>query len=133
MHNSFGEKFRITVYGGSHEPKLGVIIDGVEQGLSLSEDDFSEDIARRKPGAKGTTARIESDIPLLTGILDGKTSGGQLKIEFENRNIRPGDYAEFVDVPRPGHVDYVTHPQRYGVISARQFPPFTGGGIFSGG
>ena len=95
MHNSFGEKFRITVYGGSHEPRLGVVIDGVEPGLPLSEDDFSEDIARRKPGAKGTTPRIEADVPVLTGLSDGKTTGGSLRVEFENRNIRPGDYGEF--------------------------------------
>ena len=132
MHNSVGEKVRITVYGGSHEPRLGVVIDGVEPGLRLSEDDFSEDISRRKPGARGTTPRIEADVPVLTGLSDGKTTGGSLRVEFENRNIRPGDYGEFADVPRPGHVDYVTHPQRYGVTSARQFPPFTGGGIFSG-
>ena len=133
MHNSFGDKFRITVYGGSHESLMGVVIDGVRAGLPLSVEDFSEDISRRRPGAKGTTPRIEADIPSLSGVQDGITAGGSLKIEFSNSNIRPGDYDAFAAVPRPGHVDYVTHPRRYGVGGgAREFPPFTGGGIFSG-
>ena len=133
MHNSFGEKFRITVYGGSHEPEPGVIIDGAGSGLPLAAEDFSGDIARRRPGAKGTTPRVETDIPVLSGIADGRTTGSPLRISFENRNIRPGDYGQFTSVPRPGHVDYVTHPRLYGVgDDARQFPPFTGGGIFSG-
>lgn len=133
MHNSFGDKFRITVYGGSHERWMGIVIDGVRKGLPLSEDDFVEDISRRRPGAKGTTPRIEADVPFLSGVQNGLTEGGPLKIEFSNSNIRPGDYDAFAAVPRPGHVDYVTHPGRYGAgDGAREFPPFTGGGIFSG-
>ena len=133
MHNTFGDKFRITIYGGSHEPKLGVVIDGVEAGIPLSASDFAGDIARRRPGAKGTTPRTEADEPeISSGVSDGVTDGTPLCIEFINSNIRPGDYDRFLEVPRPGHVDYVTRPEQYGVDSPRQFPPFTGGGIFSG-
>lgn len=133
MHNSFGDKFRITVYGGSHENLMGVVIDGVREGLPLSKADFTEDIDRRRPGAKGTTSRLEADVPSLSGVVDGFTDGGPLKIEFSNCNIRPWDYDSFAAVPRPGHVDYVAHPGRYGVGGqVREFPPFTGGGIFSG-
>ncbi len=133
MHNSFGDKFRLTVYGGSHEPKLGVVIDGVEKGIPLSVADFSDDIARRKPGAKGTTSRMEADVPeIISGLRDGVTDGTPLRIEFTNGNIRPSDYDRFRDVPRPGHVDYVTDLQRYGIDSPCDFPSFTGGGMFSG-
>ena len=133
MHNSFGNNFRIEVYGGSHDPVMGVKLEGVPAGLALSEADFEADIARRKPGAKGTTTRIEADQPYITeGLEQGKTTGGPLTIEFHNANTRPGDYSQFEAVPRPGHVDYVTHPARYGVQGAKEFPAFTGGGIFSG-
>lgn len=133
MHNTFGDKFRITIYGGSHEPRLGVVIDGVEAGIPLSASGFSGDIARRRPGAKGTTSRVEADEPeILAGVRDGLTDGSPLRVEFTNSNIRPGDYDRFLDVPRPGHVDYVTRAGQYGADSSRQFPPFTGGGIFSG-
>ena len=110
MHNSFGNNFRIEVYGGSHDPVMGVKMEGVPAGLALSEADFEADIARRKPGAKGTTTRIEADQPYITeGLEQGKTTGGPLTIEFHNSNTRPGDYSQFEAVPRPGHVDYVTH------------------------
>ena len=65
MHNSFGNNFRIEVYGGSHDPVMGVKMEGVPAGLALSEADFEADIARRKPGAKGTTTRIEPTNPIL--------------------------------------------------------------------
>lgn len=133
MHNSFGNNLRITVYGGSHDSLMGIRMEGVPAGLSLAESDFEADIARRKPGAKGTTARIEADKPFITeGVEQGRTTGGPLTVEFHNANTRPGDYSQFEAVPRPGHVDYVTHPARYGVQGAKEFPAFTGGGIFSG-
>lgn len=133
MHNTFGDRFRITVYGGSHEPRLGVVIDGVRSGIPLAVGDFAEDIARRRPGARGSTARVEDDVPeILAGVSGGKTDGTPLRIEFANRNIRPSDYDAFLDVPRPGHADYVTNLRRYGVESSREFPPSSGGGMFSG-
>ncbi|MGN0190178.1 MAG: chorismate synthase [Candidatus Cryptobacteroides sp.] len=133
MHNTFGNNIRITVFGGSHDPLMGVRMEGVPAGLPLGKTDLEADIARRKPGAKGTTPRIEADEPFITeGVADGMTTGGPLTIEFRNANTRPGDYSQFESVPRPGHVDYVTHPARYGVEGAREFPSFTGGGIFSG-
>ncbi len=133
MHNSFGDKFRLTIYGGSHEPRLGIVIEDVEKGIPLSVTDFSEDIDRRRPGAKGTTSRIETDVPeIVSGVRDGVTDGSPLRIEFVNSDVRQSDYGGFLNVPRPGHADYVTHLQRYGVESSREFPAVTGGGMFSG-
>ena len=61
--NTFGRKFRVSIFGESHGDLIGVVMDGVPAGLELSADDFSDDILRRKSGAKGTTPRIETDIP----------------------------------------------------------------------
>ncbi len=133
MHNSFGNNLRLTLYGGSHESVVGVVIEGIPSGLALSGTDFTADLDRRRPSAKGTTARRESDIPHISGgVRDGFTDGTPLVIEFHNGDMRPGDYSQFESVPRPGHVDYVTHPQRYGVHGVREFQDFTGGGMFSG-
>jgi len=106
--NSFGRIFRVSIFGESHGPQVGVVIDGVPEGISLSPSDFSEDIARRSPGAVGTTARKELDVPQITsGVFDGHTTGAPLTIVFENRNTQSADYEQFDQMPRPGHSDYV--------------------------
>jgi chorismate synthase len=126
--NAFGRIFRVTIFGESHGPSVGITIDGVPAGLSLSEDDFTTDIERRKGGMqKGTTPRKEDDKPIfLTGVFNGKTTGAPLTIVFENKNTRSGDYEKQRAVPRPGHADLVAH-QKFG-----GFEDFRGGGHFSG-
>ncbi len=125
--NTFGDKFRITLLGGSHTPALAVEIEGVPAGLHISEEDFMRDIARRKGGGLGKTPRVESDIPkAIRGIENGLTTGGSVKISFDNANIRLGDYSSFAVHPRPGHADY-TRMVKYGAESLAQ-----GAGMFSG-
>lgn len=126
--NSFGRIFRISIFGESHGPSVGVTIDGCPAGLPLAEDDFTVDIERRKGGMqKGTTPRKEDDKPIfLTGVFNGKTTGAPLTIMFENKNTRSGDYEKQRAVPRPGHADFVAH-QKFG-----GFEDFRGGGHFSG-
>lgn len=126
--NSFGRIFRVSIFGESHGPSVGISIDGCPAGLSLSEDDFTTDIERRKGGMqKGTTPRKEDDQPIfLTGVFNGKTTGAPLTILFENKNTRSGDYEKQRAVPRPGHADFVAH-QKFG-----GFEDFRGGGHFSG-
>lgn len=125
--NSFGRILRLSVFGESHGPIIGLVLDGVPPGLPLSEADFQADIARRKPGAKGTTPRIEADLPRLkTGVFQGYTTGAPLMIEFENANTQSKDYSSFVHTPRPGHADFVAR-QRY-----KGFNDYRGGGHFSG-
>ena len=105
--DSFGRKFRVSIFGESHGEAIGVVIDGVQPGLQVSEEDFLEDILRRKSGPKGTTPRIETDQPeILSGVFEGHTTGAPLTIIFRNRNTRSGDYQLFRNVPRPGHADY---------------------------
>ncbi len=125
--NSFGKIFRVSVFGESHGPETGVVIDGVLPGIPLSEDDFKEAISRRKSGGKGTTPRIESDIPrIASGVYQGMTTGAPLAISFANENVRSADYSVFRDIPRPGHADYAASVKWHGFNDPR------GGGHFSG-
>lgn len=104
--NTFGRKFRVSIFGESHGELIGVVLDGVPAGLELSAEDFTQDILRRKSGAKGTTPRIEADAPrIVSGVYEGVTTGAPLTIVFENTNTRSGDYSLFAAMPRPGHAD----------------------------
>jgi len=126
--NSFGRLFRVNIFGESHGPSVGIIIDGCPVGLALNEDDFTTDLERRKGGTqKGTTPRKEDDKPIfLSGIFNGKTTGAPLTIIFENKNTRSSDYEKGREVPRPGHADFVANKKFGG------FEDFRGGGHFSG-
>ena len=125
--NSFGRIFRINILGESHGPEVGVTIDGCPPGISLTGEDFETDLARRKSGAKGTTPRKESDTPrLISGVYQGHTTGAPLTILFENSDTRSGDYADFKDIPRPGHADFTATKKYSGFNDPR------GGGHFSG-
>ena len=104
--NTFGRKFRVSIFGESHGELIGVVLDGVPAGLELSEQDFEQDILRRKSGAKGTTPRIEDDAPqIVSGVFEGHTTGAPLTIVFKNKNTKPEDYELFAAMPRPGHAD----------------------------
>ncbi len=125
--NTFGEQYRISVYGESHGQVVGVLIDGCPVGVSLCESDFLPDLQHRKSGTKGTTNRKEADIPIIkSGVFNGKTTGAPIAIEFENNNIRSKDYTHLLEHPRPGHADWVAH-QKY-----KGFQDYRGGGHFSG-
>ena len=127
MRNAFGNTFRIALAGESHSPLMSVEINGVPEGIPLSPGDFAEDIDRRRPGRKGTTARTERDIPeIVRGVEDGLTTGTTLKLLFRNENTDPSAYRQFTDIPRPGHADWVRRI-KYGADSLT-----SGGGMFSG-
>ena len=126
--NSFGRIFRVTIFGESHGPMVGISIDGCPAGLELNEEDFTPDLERRKGGVqKGTTPRKEDDKPIfITGHFNGKTTGAPLTILFENKNIRSEDYDKIKSIPRPGHADFVAH-KKFG-----ENEDYRGGGHFSG-
>ena len=126
--NSFGTIFRVTIFGESHGPSVGIVIDGCPAGILLSADDFVIDIERRKGGMqKGTTPRKEDDLPIfLSGLFNDKTTGAPLTIIFENNNTRSGDYEKLRSFPRPGHADFVAS-QKFG-----GHEDYRGGGHFSG-
>lgn len=115
------------IFGESHGPAVGVTIDGCPPGVPFDAVDLSTDLQRRKPGAMGTTPRIEEDRPeILSGCFNGFTSGAPITIIFANRNTRPADYEKLRKTPRPGHADFVAW-KRYGGYSDPR-----GGGHFSG-
>lgn len=126
--NTFGRLFKLSIFGESHGPAVGITIDGVPAGMPLLSDDFIVDIERRKGGVqKGTTPRQESDMPIFqSGIFNDRTTGAPLTMLFENKNTRSGDYEKQRAIPRPGHADFVAH-QKYG-----GFEDYRGGGHFSG-
>lgn len=125
--NSLGTFFKIQIFGESHGPAVGVVIDGCIAGIAICEEDFNFDLERRKPNQVGTTPRKEEDQPnILSGIFQGKTTGAPLTIIFANNNIRSADYEKQQDTPRPGHADFVLQ-QKY-----KGFNDYRGGGHSSG-
>ncbi|MDR0711763.1 MAG: chorismate synthase [Prevotellaceae bacterium] len=125
--NTFGRKFRVSLFGESHGACVGVCVDGCPTGIALRQSDFIADLQRRRSGARGTTTRIESDTPeLLSGVFEGKTTGAPIAIMFRNENTRSGDYANLLSQPRPGHADFVAAHKFGGHADYR------GGGHFSG-
>lgn len=125
--NSFGNLFRISIFGESHGTSLGVVIDGCPAGLPLCEEDFPEEINRRKSGGAGTTPRKEPDVPkIMSGVFNEHTTGAPILIQFENTNTRSRDYTQLRETPRPGHADFVAL-KKYG-----GFEDYRGGGHFSG-
>ncbi len=126
--NSFGTIFRLNIFGESHGPAVGIVIDGCPPGIALCAGDFIADIERRKGGVqRGTTPRKEDDVPnFLSGIFNGKTTGAPLTITFANNNTRSADYEKLRSIPRPGHADFVASKKFNG------FEDYRGGGHFSG-
>ncbi|MEZ3443040.1 chorismate synthase [uncultured Alistipes sp.] len=125
--NTFGNQFRLALFGESHGEALGILIDGLPAGIPLDEADFKNDLARRRSGAAGTTPRRESDrVRIAAGLYEGRTTGAPLALLFTNENTRPGDYDRFAHHFRPSHADWVAREKFRGLNDPR------GGGHFSG-
>ena len=125
--SSFGKLFRITTWGESHGPGVGVVIDGCPAGLSLSTEDIQAFLDRRRPGqSKYTTKRNESDsVEILSGVFEGRTTGTPISLLVRNQDHRSRDYGNIATLFRPGHVDY-PFAEKYG------FRDYRGGGRSSG-
>lgn len=121
--STFGNLFKITTWGESHGPGVGVVIDGCPAGLPLCEDDIQAYLNRRKPGqSKFSTPRKEDDtVQIQSGIFEGRTTGTPISMAVYNKNQRSIDYREIASYYRPGHADY-TFDQKYG------FRDYRGGG-----
>ncbi len=119
--------FRVSIFGESHGIQIGVVVDGCPAGIAFCEEDLTEDFARRRAGGRGTTPRVEPDLPrIVSGVFRGKTTGAPLTIVFENTNIQSDDYDNLWHHPRPGHADYTAQQKYNGYNDPR------GGGHFSG-
>lgn len=125
--NQFGTAFRISIFGESHGKGVGIVVDGCPAGIALNEEDFTEDLQRRRGGAIGTTPRTEKDeINIFSGVYNGFTTGAPIALLFENNNTKSSDYSQFAATPRPGHADFVANKKWDGFNDPR------GGGHFSG-
>ena len=128
MSSTYGENLKLSIFGQSHGPAVGMTLDGIPAGLPVDFDTLQEFLNRRAPGQNDwSSPRKEEDKPeFLGGILDGYTCGAPIAAVIHNKNTRSGDYTELKDCPRPGHADY-TAQIKYG-----GFQDAAGGGHFSG-
>lgn len=113
--NSFGSLFKITTFGESHGPAIGVIIDGCPAGLPIDLDFIQSELDRRKPGQSAiTTQRKESDtVQILSGIFEGKTTGSPIAMLIVNEDQKSKDYDHIKNTFRPSHADF-TYQTKYG-------------------
>jgi chorismate synthase len=114
--NTFGHLFRVTTWGESHGPGVGVVIDGCPPRVALAAEDVQRELDRRRPGqSKITTQRREEDrVEILSGVTDGLTLGTPLALLVRNEDARGSDYEEMRTKYRPSHADY-TYQAKYGI------------------
>jgi len=113
--NTFGKIFKISTYGESHGPAIGVVIDGCPAGLKLDAERIQSDLDRRRPGqSRIVTQRQEEDtFEILSGVFEGVTQGTPISILIRNNDQRSKDYSHIKDTFRPSHADYTYHA-KYG-------------------
>jgi chorismate synthase len=118
--NSFGELFRISTFGESHGPAIGVVIDGCPSGLKVTEALIQKDLDRRRPGnSPVATSRNESDrVEILSGVFENRTLGSPVTLMIRNQDAQPADYAHLKSAYRPSHADF-TYEVKYGIRDYR--------------
>src|SRR4051812_46999651 len=120
MNNSYGTLFRITTFGESHGPAIGVILDGCPAGIEIDEAFIQSELSRRKPGqTKITTQRKEDDtFEILSGAFEGRSTGTPLTIVIANQAQRSKDYSHIENAFRPSQAEY-TYQTKYGIRDHR--------------
>lgn len=128
MKNTFGNAISLTIFGESHGPAVGAVLDGLAAGLPVEEAAIAAAMDRRRARGDGlSTARTEADtVEFLSGVYQGHTIGTAITLMIRNQNTRSGDYAKTADLLRPGHADFTAYAKYEGFQDAR------GGGHFSG-
>lgn len=126
MSYSYGKKLRVTLYGQSHAPAIGLVLEGLPAGQRIDMERVQAFMARRAPGGPLATSRKEPDQPeILSGLVEGVTCGAPLSAVIRNTNTRSGDYSDLREKPRPGHADYTARVKFGEAFDLR------GGGQFS--
>ncbi|MEE3477553.1 MAG: chorismate synthase [Methanomethylophilus sp.] len=123
---ALGKKLRMSVFGKSHAPCVGCVLEGVPRGTEIDTEAMIHELALRKPSKGIGTDRVEKDLPhIVTGVADGKADGNPIIIEIMNGDVDDSKYLPFMETPRPGHAD---------LPALLELPKFdiTGGGQFSG-
>lgn len=128
MSSFFGQHLRLSLFGQSHGEAIGITMDGFPAGMTINMTRVHAEMQRRAPGQSSlTTPRKEADVPeILSGVLEGRTTGQPICAIIRNTNTRSADYGPGVDLLRPGHADYTGHVRYFG------FEDWRGGGHFSG-
>ena len=127
MKNSFGSSISVTLFGESHGPAIGAVIDGLPPGLKVDRDEIDRMLGLRRPFGSISTARKEPDeVNILSGVFEGHTTGTPLCISIANTQQHSRDYAEGKDLARPGHADFTARMKYHG------YEDYRGGGHFSG-
>ena len=128
MSSTYGEILKLSIFGQSHGPAIGMTLDGIPAGLPVDYNQLQLFMDRRAPGQGSyATSRKEADKPeFLSGIVDGFTCGAPIAAVISNTNTRSGDYENLKDCPRPGHADYPAQ------IKYNGYQDTAGGGHFSG-
>jgi len=128
MKSSYGDNLKLTIFGASHAPEIGMTLEGIPAGLPVDMEALQQFMDRRAPGRnEWSTTRKEADIPhFLSGLTDGVTNGETIHAVIYNENVRRSDYDELRYIPRPGHADYAAW-MKYGLDF-----DMSGGGPFSG-
>lgn len=127
MKNTFGHHISVTLFGESHGPSVGVVIDGIAPGLAVNEEAIAAELTRRRPAGDVATARQEIDrFVIESGVFNGKTTGTPICIRIPNEDVQSADYVAVARMARPGHADMAAHYKYHG------FEDYRGGGHFSG-
>ena len=127
MSNSIGKSVILTLFGESHGPYIGVVVDGLSAGIKVDEEFINAQLAKRRPSLNIETSRVEKDkYEIISGVMNGYTTGMPLCIIIPNENTKSIDYDKTKGLARPSHADYVAH------IKYSGFEDYRGGGHFSG-
>lgn len=118
--NSFGTIFKITTWGESHGPSIGVVIDGCPAGLELTEEEIQKELLLRQPGNNPyTSPRLESDlVEILSGVFEGRTTGAPISFLIHNCDADSSRYEPIKELLRPGHANF-TYLEKYGIFDYR--------------
>ena len=127
MKNTFGTSVALTIFGESHGPAVGAVLDGLAPGIPVDEDFIARQLTLRRPWGAISTGRVEPDrFELVSGVFEGRTTGTPMCILIPNTDTRSRDYAPLRALARPGHADYTAWAKYHG------FADYRGGGHFSG-
>lgn len=127
MKNTFGNAITVTLFGESHGPAIGAVLDGLAPGIKIDKEYIAAKLEQRKAKGKISTKRQEADeFKILSGVFNGYTTGTPLAIIIENKDVRSADYDTLGRMARPSHADLTAH-YKYG-----GYEDFRGGGHFSG-
>ena len=127
MKNTFGQHLAVTLFGESHGAAIGAVLDGLCPGMPVDEESIRRMLRLRQPGGGISTARKEADqFEIVSGAVNGVTTGSPLTILIRNQDTKSGDYAAMQALMRPGHADYPAQCKYHGYQDTR------GGGHFSG-